>query len=235
MVLAHELTHALEDQRFGLPSDRGRRATTARSPASRSSKAPRRWSCRSTCSATSASRRRSAAARRRVCRAAPTCPKFLQAQLLFPYIGGMAFVQALRKRAGGSWKLVDLAERLRVPDSTEQVLHPEKWIAVEPPLPVRAATSRSGAGWRRVGERDLRRVADRASCSATPRRPRRGGAATATSSGSAARARRRRRAARRRAGRCAGAGTRRATRASSRPRCGPRRWRGRTVPPCRRR
>jgi hypothetical protein len=79
----------------------------------------------------------------------PTLPPFLQRQLLFPYVDGLTFAQALYDRGGGTWKLVDLAARVRPPASTEQVLHPEKWIAVEPPLEVPLRVS-LGAGWERV-------------------------------------------------------------------------------------
>ena len=79
----------------------------------------------------------------------PELPKFLEDQLIFPYLGGLAFVQALQAQGGGSWKLVDLADRVRVPESTEQILHPEKWVAVEGPLPVRLDVE-LGAGWRRT-------------------------------------------------------------------------------------
>jgi hypothetical protein len=61
----------------------------------------------------------------------------------------MQFAQALRRDGGGSWKLVDLADRVRVPDSTEQVLHPQKWLEVETPLRVPLRVS-LGAGWRRA-------------------------------------------------------------------------------------
>ena len=84
---------------------------------------------------------------------APTgsLPGFLQAQLVFPYTRGAQFVAALRERAGGRWTLVDLAERTRPPASTEQVMHPEKWVRVEPPLPVRiGAGAALGDGWSRA-------------------------------------------------------------------------------------
>jgi hypothetical protein len=79
----------------------------------------------------------------------PKLPKFLMDQLLFPYTGGMAFVQALVDEARGRWTLVNLAERVRPPDSTEQILHPEKYLRVEQPLPV-SLDVHLGAGWRRV-------------------------------------------------------------------------------------
>jgi hypothetical protein len=45
--------------------------------------------------------------------------------------------------------LVDLADRIRVPDSTEQVLHPQKWIELEPPPRVPLHIS-LGTGWQRA-------------------------------------------------------------------------------------
>ena len=147
MVIAHELTHALEDQRFGLPSDQGGsddRLLAALALGEGTAMVVSQEYLQRHIGVEKALATLGAGLP-----SGPDLPEFLQAQLLFPYTGGMAFVQALRKRAGGSWKLVDLAERLRVPDSTEQVLHPEKWIEVEPPLPVPLDVS-LGAGWRRV-------------------------------------------------------------------------------------
>jgi hypothetical protein len=67
---------------------------------------------------------------------APTgdLPPFLMSQLLFPYLSGERFVAELRR--GGSWRLVDAAYRTRPPASTEQVLHPEKYLRFEEPVPV---------------------------------------------------------------------------------------------------
>ena len=45
---------------------------------------------------------------------------------------------------------MNLADRIRAPDSAEQVLHPDKWIRIETPLPVRPAKPRLGPGWRRT-------------------------------------------------------------------------------------
>jgi hypothetical protein len=75
-------------------------------------------------------------------------PPFVFAGLLFPYVTGQQFIQALLDRSGGKWTLVDLAERTRPPTTTEQVMHPEKWIDAEPALPV--ALPRAPAGWQEV-------------------------------------------------------------------------------------
>ena len=151
MVLAHELTHALEDQRFGLGledqggSDDAALARLALVEGTASelmfAYAKRHFTQEETLGGVLGSA------------FAPTgsLPGFLQAQLVFPYTRGAQFVAALRERAGGRWTLVDLAERSRPPASTEQVMHPEKWVRVEPPLPVRVdARAALGRGWTRA-------------------------------------------------------------------------------------
>ena len=64
-------------------------------------------------------------------------PAFLQTQLVFPYTGGQAFVEALRERAGGRWELVDLPTARGRRSRTEQVMHPDKYVRAEAPQPVR--------------------------------------------------------------------------------------------------
>jgi hypothetical protein len=148
MVLAHELTHALEDQRFGLELGEGESddATLARLALAEGTATLvmqdyllRYIGAEKALSGVLGS----------ALQTGPDLPPFLQAQLVFPYVDGMQFAQALRTRSGGSWKLVDLADRIRVPDSTEQILHPQKWLEVEPPLKVPLRVS-LGAGWRRA-------------------------------------------------------------------------------------
>ena len=151
MVLAHELTHALEDQRYGLGledqggSDDAALARLALVEGSASdlmyAYARRHFTAEETLGGVLGSA------------FAPTgsLPGFLQAQLVFPYTGGAAFVGALRERAGGRWTLVDLAERSRPPASTEQIMHPEKWVRVEPPVRVRVRAGEAlGDGWERA-------------------------------------------------------------------------------------
>ena len=60
-------------------------------------------------------------------------PYVLQASLIAPYADGFSFVQALRTRGG--WPAVDNAWR-SLPDTTEQLLHIEKYAAREPAIPV---------------------------------------------------------------------------------------------------
>jgi hypothetical protein len=65
-------------------------------------------------------------------------PPYLLASILFSYTSGEKFVNALRA-AGHGWKLVDYALRSRPPRSTEQVIHPEKYFIDERPVPVRVS------------------------------------------------------------------------------------------------
>ena len=189
MVLAHELTHALEDQRYGLGiadqggSDDAALARLALVEGSASelmyAYADRHFTPEETLGGVLGSAFADTG----------SLPGFLQAQLVFPYTGGQAFVAALRERAGGRWTLVDLAERTRPPVSTEQVMHPGKWVAFEPPLPVR--TGAAAALGRGLGARvaaacsgsSRRASCSRARAAAGPRRPPRAGAGTATSCG----------------------------------------------------
>ncbi len=56
-------------------------------------------------------------------------PAIIKRSVVAPYVDGLRFVNALRRRGG--WPAVDAAWR-RLPTSTEQILHPEKYEAQEP-------------------------------------------------------------------------------------------------------
>lgn len=73
-------------------------------------------------------------------------PPFVMNALTFPYVSGQAFVADLRAKGGD--RLVDAALKARPPASTEQVLHPQKWIEAEPPL--RVPPPAAPAGFRRL-------------------------------------------------------------------------------------
>src|SRR5262249_17407443 len=62
---------------------------------------------------------------------APDVPDILRRSMIAPYIDGIAFVHFLRRRAG--WAEVDRVWR-SPPASTEQLLHPEKLVARDPPV-----------------------------------------------------------------------------------------------------
>jgi hypothetical protein len=148
IVLAHELTHALEDQRFGLGLGEGESDDAALARLAlvegTATLVMQDYLLRFV-----GAEKALSGLLRSAMQTGPALPPFLQAQLVFPYVDGMRFAQTLRSRGGGSWKLVDLADRIRVPESTEQVLHPQKWVEVEPPLRVPLRVS-LGAGWRRA-------------------------------------------------------------------------------------
>ena len=63
----------------------------------------------------------------------PEVPPVLRDQLLMPYFAGRDFAQTLQRKGG--WDAVKQAWS-RPPESTEQVLHPEKYDARESPRPV---------------------------------------------------------------------------------------------------
>jgi hypothetical protein len=75
-------------------------------------------------------------------------PPLLRDELLLPYRSGLSFVASLW--ATGGWPSVDAAYA-RPPDSTEQLLHPEKYVAGEAPVQVDIpadVASRLGTGWK---------------------------------------------------------------------------------------
>jgi hypothetical protein len=81
-------------------------------------------------------------------------PPVLREELIFPYMAGLTFVQALRGQGG--WEAVNAAYDAP-PQSTEQILHPEKYLSREVPLAVslEPLTSTLGTGWHLVKENTL--------------------------------------------------------------------------------
>src|SRR5947209_9463515 len=74
-------------------------------------------------------------------------PRVLRETLMFPYFQGMAWVSQVYKRGG--WDAVSAAFT-KLPKSTEQILHAEKYFAGEEPVKVsiRDISSSLGKGWR---------------------------------------------------------------------------------------
>lgn len=150
MVLAHELTHALEDQRFGFDLDvlaaGGDRALarTALIEGTASALMYRyveaRFGAEELFGGLAAS----------AFQGTGDLPPFLTAQLLFPYSEGEKFVARLLEVGNGRWTVVDAALRFRPPVSTEQVLHPDSYLRVERPrrVSVRGPVAALGPGWR---------------------------------------------------------------------------------------
>jgi hypothetical protein len=77
-------------------------------------------------------------------------PHILKTTLVAPYSEGLTFVQALRRKGG--WEAVNKAWD-RTPTTTEQILHVEKWEQNEPALTVQTPTSQAlGEGWKKDDE-----------------------------------------------------------------------------------
>lgn len=147
ITLAHELTHALEDEAFGLEEPDGGvdDATTAYAALVEGSASyvMGRYLERFVGS----DRALGAVVEALGLPATPDLPPYIQSSLLFPYQAGERFVSELRRRTG-DWSLVDFALEKRPPDSTEQIIHPEKYLRFERPVRVRLPLP--GPGWRRI-------------------------------------------------------------------------------------
>ncbi len=150
MTVAHELTHALEDQRFGFELDRlaaGDDAALAytalvegTATAMMYRYVERRFGAEETFGGLAASAFQ------------PTgdLPPFLMAQLLFPYTAGEAFVSRLLELGRGDWTVANAALRVRPPVSTEQVMHPQAYLEGDEPerVALRGPVAELGEGWR---------------------------------------------------------------------------------------
>jgi hypothetical protein len=150
MTVAHELTHALEDQRFGF--DLGRLANgddaalaytaliEGTATAMMYRYVERRFGPEEAFGGLAASA------------FAPTgnLPPFLMAQLLFPYTAGEAFVARLLDVGRDDWTVVNAALRVRPPVSSEQVMHPRAYLEGDEPRRVSLGgpVAALGDGWR---------------------------------------------------------------------------------------
>jgi hypothetical protein len=150
ITLAHELDHALDDQAIGLRDEASVGADDSASAYTALVEGV------ATSVMTSYARRfisPGAALKSSLSALGPSAsstsgiPPYLLSSLLFSYIAGQKFVDRLRSVAGGSWKLVNYALRSRPPASTEQVIHPEKYLVNERPVRVGL---RGPLGWKRL-------------------------------------------------------------------------------------
>ncbi|HEX7118098.1 MAG TPA: hypothetical protein VF212_04885 [Longimicrobiales bacterium] len=85
-----------------------------------------------------------------------SAPRIIRRTLLFPYVSGAGFVQALWRaepRAAGAGYPAPLGERL--PASTEQVLHPQERFLDGRDAPTEVALSAVEGGWRSLYESTL--------------------------------------------------------------------------------
>jgi len=92
-----------------------------------------------------------------------SAPMFIREQLLFPYGDGFNFVRRLYQTGGGYVGVDDAFKN--PPDSTEQILHPEKYRTREKPVDVALPdlVAAMGPGWRKInsnvlGELDFRLI-----------------------------------------------------------------------------
>ncbi|MEP6920729.1 MAG: hypothetical protein ABI967_06360 [bacterium] len=76
-------------------------------------------------------------------------PRALRESLLFPYDQGFEWANRLYKRGG--WKMVSDSFS-KLPQSSEQILHPEKYFSYESPLKIALPDIRSelGTSWKRI-------------------------------------------------------------------------------------
>jgi len=140
MVLAHELTHALQDQHFGL--DTGR-ADVGEDDAQLAVRAVYEGDATLAGYATVVGWLRPGTAvslarklervQSQMARDYPDVPALIRESIVFQYVAGVNFVSWAYKNAG--WEGVN-ALLARPPRSTEQILHPEKYF-VHPENPVR--------------------------------------------------------------------------------------------------
>jgi hypothetical protein len=167
ITLAHELTHALEDQHFGI----------ARLDGGGTGDAATAGQALVEGSATELMLQYAIAYPRdtpsigaalgdlgKSVSGTPLPPAVMR-ELLFPYEAGEKFVAGLLLGGGRDWSLVNNAERYRPPVSSAEILHPRRWVLVQRPTAARVADVGRvlGTGWRRVlhttlGEQDTREL-----------------------------------------------------------------------------
>jgi hypothetical protein len=151
--LAHELTHALEDQRYGLSEPRSSSDDAALAELALTEGT-------ATAVMIEYARRhldpgKLLAAAAAIDAGRGDVPAFVVEQLELAYLRGAAFVEELYG-LGSGWTLVDEAIEERPPASSEQVLHPQAYVRVEAPLPTGiAGGAMERHGWRRLGGGDL--------------------------------------------------------------------------------
>jgi len=143
-VLAHELNHALEDQRFGLEDSSV--AADDRALAQTSLVEGTATALMTDYATKFLNPLELGASAAGLDPGTEGVPEFVVEQLEFAYLEGSKFVQALYARTD-SWLLVNRALRSDPPSSTEQILHPVKYLLGEEPMPVSLGQGLLGKGW----------------------------------------------------------------------------------------
>lgn len=163
-VMAHELTHALEDQHFplGIATSRGS------AQAAQARRALIEGTATFTASLYDGRYLHDLlpvglriAGQRSVFAAGGSTPFAIKADTIFDYVDGPLFAQRLHRRAHGSWR--DINKALRDPPRTTQgILHPVAWPSQRPPVRVRLGLvpllsgERTLSGGGVAGEEDIR-------------------------------------------------------------------------------
>jgi hypothetical protein len=154
VTLAHELTHALEDQHFDLerfgdgPGDDRATAEQALVEGTATlvmTEYAARWPSETPVGD-------ALTGLTQVTGSTPL-PAYVMRMLIFPYIQGESFASALYEAAGGDWQLLDVALRDRPPVTTAEILDPDRWLQAEQPAPVAldgAAETLRAAGYHRL-------------------------------------------------------------------------------------
>lgn len=81
-------------------------------------------------------------------------PLIVRTELLFPYVDGFNLVRQAYRQAGNDYSAVD-AMFQDPPESTAQVLHPDKYRARVHPTPVELNDVATALGWRNIGSNVL--------------------------------------------------------------------------------
>jgi hypothetical protein len=153
-VMAHELTHALQDQHFNLrrfekwpQGDSDAELAAHALVEGDASLAMALYVASSP--ARILSLMKSMGASQSASEEIDRAPRAIRESLLFPYEQGIQWAKQLYKP--GDWSLVSKAYK-ELPQSTEQILHPEKYFAREAPVKVTAPeiASTLGKGWKRI-------------------------------------------------------------------------------------
>ncbi|MDT4894983.1 MAG: hypothetical protein QOH25_60 [Acidobacteriota bacterium] len=153
-VMSHELTHALQDQHFNLR--RFEKWPKGDSDAELAAHALVEGDASLTMAVYVArsplriiSLMKSMGATKSATEEIDRAPRAIRESLLFPYEQGMQWAQVLYRREG--WPLVSKAFT-DLPQSTEQILHAEKYFAREAPIKVTLPdiSSALGKGWKRI-------------------------------------------------------------------------------------
>jgi len=157
IILAHELTHAVTDQHFDLTRADRLAAATGREDElaaysglveGDATLAMQRYLAERLTPAEQADAGLVAATQRTPERDA--APAAVRESMLFPYQEGLRFVRALYQQGG--WDAVNDAYR-DPPTSTEQLLHPERYLRDRPQrVEVADLSARLGPGWRPAAE-----------------------------------------------------------------------------------